>query len=1123
MADRPVRFSASGLLTLTTIVLLAVAAGVAVAVVRHSMRQHTLKEAEAKSRILLDRNLATHTYFSHDLRPKVMPMARAVHGEDHFEPGLMSSTYAVRKMDHYFRELNASRYSYKECAIDARSPQNEADRVESAFLRELAEDPDLEIRSQVRVIDGRPYWVTLRRGEVMEDTCMRCHTKPELAPKGLLDRYGSTRSFGRKTGDVVSAISTRVPLADAYASARGTEWRLSGVFVAVLVLVLLTQFAVLRRLVFRPLGQIRQWAALIAEDATHLDEHVPEPRTRELRELASAFGLMSERLRQERYRLEEMVQQRTAELTEANERLRQEVEERREAEEAARASEQLYRRLFESLNEGFALHEIICDDQGEPCDCRILEVNPAYEALTGLRRDDIVGKTLLKAFPRTEPYWIKHYGKVALTGESIQFEQYHGELDRHYSVTVFCPQPGQFGAVFFDVTETRSAARAIEQSERRYRELFGSMSSGVAVYEAVGDGEDFLIRDMNAAGLAISRVALEDVLGRSVQSAFPGVGSLGLFEVFQRVWRTGQPERRPAAEYADERMATWVDNYVYKLPSGEIVAVYDDMTERQRALEELQTSEAKARANEALLNFALEQMPIPVIMTDSPDLATAHLNGAAIDLLGRDAEDTKELSLEARWDRLRIFKPDGTPFPFDEQPLVRAIQHGEETRGVEMVFHRLGEQRWVSASAAPLRDEEGQIIAGIAVGFDITERREAEAHRLELEAKVQQAQKLESLGVLAGGIAHDFNNLLTGVMGHADFALRAMSPLAPAREDIAAIVKASERAADLCRQMLAYSGKGRFVVEVISIDEVVEEMSSLLHVSVAKTAILRFDLAPDLPPVEADVTQIRQIVMNLITNASEAIGDRTGTITISTGATECDRAYLDETKTDVELPEGLYVYLEVSDTGCGMDLETQRRVFDPFFTTKFTGRGLGMAAVLGIVRGHQGAIRVRSEPGKGTTFKVLLPASKGEPQPSAGAPSDIQVWRGSGTVLLADDDENVRCLGQRVLEHAGFQVLTAEHGGEAVEAFREHADEIVCVLLDLTMPVMGGEDALRELRRIRTDVPVVLASGYNEDEVLSQFAGKGLSGFVQKPYVVQQLLSVLRRALTEGAGEHGDE
>jgi len=314
-------------------------------------------------------------------------------------------------------------------------------------------------------------------------------------------------------------------------------------------------------------------------------------------------------------------------------------------------------------------------------------------------------------------------------------------------------------------------------------------------------------------------------------------------------------------------------------------------------------------------------------------------------------------------------------------------------------------------------------------------------------------------------------------------------------------------------------------VEVVGLNEIVEEMASLLHVSIAKTAALRFGLALDLPPIEADVTQIRQVVMNLITNASEAIGDHAGVISISTGPIECDRAYLDEAKVDVELPEGQYVYLDVSDTGCGMDKETQQRVFDPFFTTKFTGRGLGMAAVLGIVRSHKGAIRIYSELGKGTTFKILLPASERQPEPAPDASAGIQGWRGSGAVLLADDDENVRYLSQRVLEHAGFHVLTAENGEEAVKVFRDHADEIVCVLLDLTMPVLGGEDALRQLRRIRKDVPVVLSSGYNEEEVVSRFAGKGLSGFVQKPYTVPQLLSALRSALTshEGAGEHGDE
>jgi CheY-like chemotaxis protein len=364
------------------------------------------------------------------------------------------------------------------------------------------------------------------------------------------------------------------------------------------------------------------------------------------------------------------------------------------------------------------------------------------------------------------------------------------------------------------------------------------------------------------------------------------------------------------------------------------------------------------------------------------------------------------------------------------------------------------------------------------------------------------------------------------ILGNADLALEELSPHAPARESIREIEKASKRAAELAKQMLAYSGKGRFVIEPIHLNEFVEEMSHLFEVSISKKAVLKFNFADSLPSFDGDATQIRQIIMNLLTNASEAIGDENGVIALSTGAMDCDRAYLDGVNEtlraglDDPLPEGLYTYVEVADTGCGMDKETIEKIFDPFFTTKFTGRGLGMAAVLGIVRGHKGAIKIYSEVGKGTTFKVLFPADvapeedQGLPQTQRGANEDAPVPRLSGTVLIADDEETVCAVAKQMLEHMGLSVLTASGGREAVELLREHADEIDCVLLDLTMPHMDGEQAFRELRRIRPDIKVILCSGYSEQDATQRFAGKSLAGFLQKPYTIAALRGKFEEVLS---------
>ena len=368
---------------------------------------------------------------------------------------------------------------------------------------------------------------------------------------------------------------------------------------------------------------------------------------------------------------------------------------------------------------------------------------------------------------------------------------------------------------------------------------------------------------------------------------------------------------------------------------------------------------------------------------------------------------------------------------------------------------------------------------------DITERKWAEEKRLQMERQMQQTQKLESLGVLAGGIAHDFNNLLTIILGNASLALDEMPPASPARDSLKAIEATSLRAAELCRQMLAYSGKGRFVIENIRMNDLIGEMISLLKASISKKAILNLNLKEPLPPLRGDPSQIRQVLMNLVFNASEAIGEHGGVITISTGMMECSNEDISEIYLDDNLTEGLYVWLEVSDTGCGMDHETQRRIFEPFFTTKFTGRGLGLSAVLGIVRGHKGALKVYSEPGRGTTFKVLFPAAESDRPLVPQSSSNIQHsdWKGAGTVLLVDDEESVRNLGNRMLERLGFKVLIAVDGQQALETFRELHNEIVLVILDLTMPYMDGEETFRELRRIDQKVRVIMSSGYTESEI----------------------------------------
>jgi len=392
-------------------------------------------------------------------------------------------------------------------------------------------------------------------------------------------------------------------------------------------------------------------------------------------------------------------------------------------------------------------------------------------------------------------------------------------------------------------------------------------------------------------------------------------------------------------------------------------------------------------------------------------------------------------------------------------------------------------------------------------------RRAAEAS----EAQSRHVQKLESLGVLAGGIAHDFNNLLHVVLGNADIALSRLPPRSPAREPLEEVVRATVRAADLTRQMLAYSGKGAFVVRHLDLSSEVREMATLLRTAISKQASLVWELASNLPAVNADPTQIRQIVMNLITNASDALRDASGTITLRTGVVRREELNDPEFGPPLNQEEPnaaggeLLVYLEVSDTGAGMTPDTMQRIFDPFFSTKFAGRGLGLAAVMGIVQSHQGLIRIRTEPGEGTSFRVLFPAVAGparKPEKPSSARSD---WQGQGTVLVVDDEEGVREVAERMLQEIGFDTVSASDGREALELMQRMGDRVTAVLLDLSMPRMGGQETLRHLRARRPQLPIVMMSGYTELAAPQvNTTGPGITLFLQKPFLAEDLIGVLR-------------
>jgi signal transduction histidine kinase/ActR/RegA family two-component response regulator len=428
----------------------------------------------------------------------------------------------------------------------------------------------------------------------------------------------------------------------------------------------------------------------------------------------------------------------------------------------------------------------------------------------------------------------------------------------------------------------------------------------------------------------------------------------------------------------------------------------------------------------------------------------------------------------------------------------------------EHIDEEFGGRSWRTHKFAIPKADGAPRLGGLTL--DVTAARRSEAERRQLEQHMEQAQRIESLGVLAGGIAHDFNNLLTSILANVSI-LRADAPEGSRAADSLADVEAVARtAAGLCQQLLAYAGRAQLASELFDPGVLVGDILQLLRSSLSRKVQLELRLANGLPLVRGDPGQVRQVVMNLVINAAESMGEGHGTVTVTTSAVRAGRERLGQALLGEGLAEGDYVCLEVTDTGCGMDLAAQRRIFEPFFTTKFAGRGLGLSMVVGIVRQLGGAIELESAPGQGSRFRVLLPVSEAAAPAPSPAPA-ARAWTGDGLVLVVDDEPAVRRALGRMLRLLGFEMIEAASGAEGVEIYREHAGRIRAVVLDLTMPHLDGVETLRRLRQADPGAHVLVASGYAGTEVEARFRGELPDGFLQKPFGMDELREHLRAVL----------
>jgi PAS domain S-box-containing protein len=590
----------------------------------------------------------------------------------------------------------------------------------------------------------------------------------------------------------------------------------------------------------------------------------------------------------------------------------------------------------------------------------------------------------------------------------------------------------------------------------------------------------------------------EALIGKTILEAMPEVEGQFYLAFLNGVYRTGKPFHGHESLFRLGRADGGTDdlylNFVY-LPTRSAAGETDGIFVYMMDVTSLVAARMRVEESEQRFRQLADSMP-QMVWTARPDGSIDYYNQRWYEFTGFDLEQANQSWFP-------------TLHPEEAQRVEElwngSVQSGEPFQVEARMWDRHeGRWRWVMGRAVAVRDASGKVVKWFGTCTDIDEQKTSQQAML-------QAQKLESVGLLAGGIAHDFNNLLVGIMGGASFALESIPESHPAFDVLQTVVGASERAAHLTRQMLAYARKGNFIVVPVDLSEMVMKTTQFINASVPKSVQVQFQLASGLPTVQADPGGIQQVVMNLIINAAEAVGEKSGRVMVRTRAERIEPAGSRRGVDGAPLSPGDYAVLEVEDSGCGIEPSILAKIFDPFFSTKFAGRGLGLAAVGGVIRSHRGAIEVDTETGKGSTFRVLLPASQQAPAAAAQAAGEI-ARKGEETILVIDDEEVVRHVAQSALGMLGYQVIVTERGAEGLDAIRQNT-AISLVLLDMSMPGLSGKEVLEALRKIRPDLPVIVCSGYSEGEVFRQFSGLKMDGVLQKPFTNVALTSKIRSVL----------
>ncbi len=902
------------------------------------------------------------------------------------------------------------------------------------------------------------------------------------------------------------------------------------------------------------------------------------------------------------------------------------ITEKKKTESALIVSEAKYRALYDSSPDGILIADIK--------KMKFLYANPAICSMLGYTEEEILKLGVMDIHPKgalkraKKDFHDLAKGDKIVSTDLLILRKDGTEFYADISARKVTIDEIECNIGFFrDVTERKHSEEALKDSELRYRSIVQSSPLGMHMY-GLDDNKDLIFIGSNPAADKILGVDNSQFLFKSIERAFPSLKDTEVPKKYKQVAKSGKPWQTHQIEYEDDRIAGAYEVYAFQTIPGHMVAMFLDTTERKQVEDELEQTKA-------LLAAAIESSPAGILIADAPDVNIRIANAAALGIRGKIKQPLINIPAKLHPKRWQAYYPDGNAYKPEDLPLSRAVLNGETIQNVEMIIKRPdGEKRWILGNAAPVKDHDGNIVAGVVVFPDITElkrseeafkvqqaylerliesapeaivlldnnevimqvnqeftnmfgytfeeavgkstyeliatgelseeaekfskfiskrqvlnvetkrrnkdghlvdvsilaspithegkqmgiyaiyrdisdRKKSEDEKQKLEEQLFQSQKMESIGRLAGGVAHDFNNILAGIMGYAELLkLQFDNPDTPEGQASEVILESAERASDLTGQLLGFARKGKFHPQPVRINDIIKQTLKVSERIFEKKIEIKLNLNNRIETVDADINQLNQVFTNLFINAKDAMPDG-GELSIVSDNIDLDKNY---TQQIPELKTGSYVIVSITDNGTGMSKEICDHIFEPFFTTKGEGKGtgLGLATVYGIIKNHNGHISVYSEPGLGTSFHLYFPVSGKKVKTAKKAKKLV---KGSGTILVVDDEPNVRNLAKYLLGDLGYNVISANDGNEAVDLYKKIGESIDLVILDMIMPNLAGKETFAALRKIDPGIKVLLSSGYSQNGAASDILTDGALGFIQKPFRVELISKMISEAL----------